>query len=56
MARIKITGYFSPEPDELDSSSPTGLTEDAYMRLISGEEGRPLELTDLTEVDVELER
>ncbi|AMM44268.1 hypothetical protein BJD78_gp98 [Arthrobacter phage KellEzio] len=55
MARIKITGYFTPEPEEADLFSPTGLTEEAYLNLISGEDGKPLDLTDLTEVEVELQ-
>ncbi|QGJ96539.1 hypothetical protein SEA_BEATUSCOMEDENTI_100 [Arthrobacter phage BeatusComedenti] len=53
MASIRVTGYFTPDPEEQDSSSPTGLTEDAYASLISGESGSPLSLMDLTDVEVE---
>jgi hypothetical protein len=30
MAKIKVTGYLYPEPDELDESDPSGLTEEAF--------------------------
>lgn len=33
--RIRVTGYYYPEPDESDPSDPTGLTEDAFMELVS---------------------
>lgn len=53
MGRIKVTGYFETEGDEADDSSPTGLSEEAYLEMISGETGRPLKLTDLDDVTVE---
>lgn len=51
---IKITGYYEPEDSEADSSNPLGLTEEAYLRLIFGEDGRPLKLTQLSDVELEV--
>jgi hypothetical protein len=55
MARIKITGYINTS--ELDESEvlemhPTGLTESGYTNLISGENGDPLSVADLHDVEV----
>ena len=30
--RIKVTGYFEPEDDEIDEDDDTGLTEEAFER------------------------
>lgn len=53
MARVKITGYVDVEPDEHDPDSPTGLTEEAYVDLISDENGTGLKVADLMGVEVE---
>jgi hypothetical protein len=29
--RVRVTGYIDPEPDEIDSDDPTGLTEAAFL-------------------------
>jgi hypothetical protein len=34
--RIKVTGYFVPEPDDIDESSPTGLKADALEQISVG--------------------
>jgi hypothetical protein len=52
MARIKVSGYITTEDDQHDPDSPTGLTEDAYMDLISDENGTGLKVADLDEVEV----
>lgn len=31
--RVKVTGYFDPEPEEIDSSDDTGLTGAAFDTL-----------------------
>jgi hypothetical protein len=54
--RIKVTGYFEPEDHELDAADPTGLTSEAYDRLITGEDGRSLSLMDLEDLEVEVEK
>lgn len=51
--RIKITGYIEPEDDETDVNSPDGLTSAAYDDLIAGLSGRPLQVSDLEDVEVE---
>jgi hypothetical protein len=50
--RIKITGYFEPEDEETDPNDSTGLTSEAYDNLIAGENGYPLKLSDLDDVEV----
>jgi hypothetical protein len=54
--RIRVTGYFTPEPDEEDPSSPTGVTEEAYDRLFNGDGGPPLSVIDLEELDIKAVR
>lgn len=51
--RVKITGYVNVEDNEFDAGDPTGLTEDAYMDLISDENGTGLKVVDLLDVEVE---
>jgi hypothetical protein len=51
--RIKVTGYFTPEPDEpdeVDTDDPTGLTSEAYETLSDS-----LQLSDLEEVTFEVD-
>lgn len=55
MARIKIVGYIHTTDlaeEELDENNPTGLTEQGYMNLINGEDGTPLSVADLGNVEV----
>jgi hypothetical protein len=54
--RIKITGYYTPEPDELDPDSASGVTEEAYLQFVAGDGGPALKLSDLEDVDLEVER
>lgn len=50
ITRIKVTGYFTPEPGEIDESDSTGLTEEAYDTLSDA-----LNLSDLEELSFEPE-
>lgn len=59
MARLKITGYIETDeldPEYVDPDHPTGLTSEGYDNLIGGEMGLPLKLTDLEDVEVEVEK
>lgn len=58
MPRIKITGYYTPTPEEsepAETSGNTGLTEEAHVSLILDEYGTGLKVADLEEVEAELE-
>lgn len=55
--RIKITGYLETDDldsDQLDLSDSTGLSAEGYDNLITGEDGAPLQITGLNDVEVEL--
>lgn len=59
MTRIKITGYVESDdldPEHVDLTHSTGLTEDGYLDLVAGEQGKPLKLTDLDDVETEVVR
>lgn len=32
--RVRVTFVFEPEPEEIDEDDPTGLTADAFERLM----------------------
>lgn len=53
--RIKVTGYFEPEPDQIDENDATGLTEEAHLDLIVDENGTGLKVADLEDVELEVE-
>jgi len=54
--RIRIEGYYTPDSEELDESSPIGLTEEAYINVIQNEDGYSgLRLADLEDIELELE-
>lgn len=58
MSRIKITGYVDSEdltPEYVDLNHPTGLSEEGYLNLVGGEDGAPLTLVDLDDVETEVE-
>jgi hypothetical protein len=31
MGRVKVTGYLTPDDDQIDADHTTGLTEDAFL-------------------------
>lgn len=53
MARVRITGWFEPEPSEADPNSMTGLSEKAYEELILDDRGTGLKLCELSDLTVE---
>lgn len=54
--RIKVTGYYTPEPSELDPMDRTGLTNEAYERVMGLDDDQtPLTLSELEDVELELE-
>lgn len=58
MGRIKITGYYTPDPNEaeaVETSGGTGLTEEAHVSLIGDEYGTGLKVADLEDVELEVE-
>lgn len=55
MARVKVTGYLDLEDGQEDESSPTGLTEDAFVSIVHNEDGRSPRISDLEDVDTEPE-
>lgn len=58
MTRLKITGYIDTDdlgPGDVDLDHPTGLSSEGYDNLITGENGIPLKLTDLEDVEIEKE-
>lgn len=58
MARIKITGYVDTDdlnPEDVDLEHEMGLSSEGYDNLVTGENGRPLSLTALEDVEVTLE-
>ena len=59
MGRIKVTGYVDTDDlnsGDVDLTDGTGLSSEGFDNLIAGENGRPLKLTDLDDIQVELER
>lgn len=55
MSRVKVTGYLTLKDGEEDFDSPTGLTEEAYIDIIHDEMGGSPKVSDLEDVEVELE-
>lgn len=53
--RIQITGYYTPDDDERDENSPTGLTAEAFDRIIYSSDGTGTPISDLEDVEVEVE-
>jgi len=56
--RIKFTGYMDVDEfdaADLDLDHPTGLSEDGHLKHVVGETGQALALSDLTDVDSEVE-
>ena len=55
MARVKVSGYFDVDDDKIDFDSPTGLTEEAFVSIVHDEDGCSPKVSDLEDVDTELE-
>jgi hypothetical protein len=58
MTRLRVTGYINTEdldPGQLDPDHSTGLTDEAYSDLVYDEDGGALKLSDLEDVDIEVE-
>ncbi len=53
--RIKVTGYYEPDDAEIDTTGPTGLTEEAYLTRIVDEYGTGIKVADLTDTEIEWE-
>lgn len=55
--KIKFTGFLDVadvDMDDLDTEHSTGLSDQGFRNLVSGENGRPLKLTDLDDVETEV--
>ncbi len=55
MARLKVVGYIESadlDPEHVDLSDDSGLSEQGYLDLIVGESGMALSLMDLDDVEV----
>lgn len=58
MPRIKVTGYIHTEdldPEDVDLDDTSGLSSDGFDNLVTGENGRPLSLADLEDIELHLE-
>ena len=55
MARVKITGYLDVDDEDIDLNSPAGLTEEAFTSIVCNEDGRSPRVSDMEDVDTELE-
>lgn len=51
--RLKITGYYSPEPEEIDEDATIGITAEADSVLFGDERGTGLKVADLEDIEVE---
>jgi hypothetical protein len=52
--RIQVTGFYEPDPDEIDEASPTGLTSEAFDNRIYDGLGTGIKVADLTDVELEM--
>lgn len=54
--RIKITGYLELEDHQIDESSPTGLTAEAYDEITADMgTGPTYKIADLEDIETEIE-